>query len=207
MKTLFFREETIISRLLLASIILSLLFYRNQYVILILVLLLIAGIFFYRDKDVAQPIDTDHYIYAASYGKVLKATDNEVTVYLDIMDPHVQKIPTDGTIIDVKHIDGEFNPALFYEKTKYNERIITRIQSTLGHIVQVTQIAGQLTRRIVAWVKPNDKVITGNNLGMIKFGSSVRVQVPNGFRVLVKAGEYIIPGETKIFRLEPVATF
>lgn len=203
MRTLFFREEALLSSVIIISIMISI-FVKQYYISTLLSISLIGLILFYRNYDVMYPKDTDHYIYAASYGTVLMATDNEVTVYLGIGDPHVQKAPTNGTVKKISYISGTFNPALFYEKTKYNERVITKIQSVIeGKEVVVTQIAGQLTRRIVTWVKEGQHIITGQDLGMIKFGSSVRVQVPSGFRVLVKVGDKLEPGVSKLFRLEP----
>ena len=53
-------------------------------------------------------------------------------------------------------------------------------RATDGTKVAFTQIAGLVARRIVPWVKAGDRVVAGQRVGLIRFGSRVDVYLPAG---------------------------
>jgi phosphatidylserine decarboxylase len=55
-----------------------------------------------------------------------------------------------------------------------------------------------MARRIVTYVKPEDRVVRGERLGMIRFGSRVDVTIPPGYHLAVKLGDKVKAGETVI---------
>jgi len=63
-------------------------------------------------------------------------------------------------------------------------------------IFKVIQIAGIFARRIVCYVKEGDKLNKGDRIGMIRFGSRVVLEVPEGYRFVRKVGEKVKAGET-----------
>lgn len=111
---------------------------------------------------------------------------------------HTQKIPMSGVVKSVTHKQGEFNPAFILEKTEFNERTTTVIETKHGDVM-IVQVAGQLARRIVTMVKPGDAVEVGKTFGIIKFSSQCRVRVPVGFRCLTQPGARVTAAETSIF--------
>ena len=58
-----------------------------------------------------------------------------------------------------------------------NERFTTVIEGERMRVV-VVQIASRLVRRIVSYLTVDQDVVTGQRIGMIKFGSQVDVILP-----------------------------
>jgi len=62
----------------------------------------------------------------------------------------------------------------------------------------VRQIAGLVARRVVSRLQAGQRVIQGEPLGLIKFGSRVDVFVPMSYDPLVEKGQRVVSGETPI---------
>ena len=67
--------------------------------------------------------------------------------------------------------------------------------------IGVTQIAGLVARRILAFVREGDLVEAGQRIGLIRFGSRVDVYLPAGTAPRVLLGQRSIAGETIIAEL------
>ena len=100
----------------------------------------------------------------------------KIYVFLNILDQHHQYYPISGVIEESVHTPGSFHPAYILEKSKYNERHCTVIRSKLGDTITITQIAGQLARRIVNNSVPGTIIIQGERMGMIKLSSRVDIE-------------------------------
>lgn len=140
-------------------------------------------------------------MYSPSEGKVLRVhrvgQQWEIVIFLSPFDQHHQFAPISGVITHKSYRPGQFAPAHFFEKSRYNEKVTTVIQTEKGDIVEVDQVAGQLVRRIRNDWKPNDRIWTGARLGMICFGSQVRVRMDaNRWAVQVREGDTIKALET-----------
>ena len=75
------------------------------------------------------------------------------------------------------------------------------MKDTKGREILVRQIAGFVARRIVCDLKPGDKAVVGEELGMIRFGSRVDVFLPLDADVNVKIGDKTVGKETILARL------
>ena len=64
--------------------------------------------------------------------------------------------------------------------------------------IELSQIAGSIARRIVCYVKPGDRVVRGQRIGMIHFGSRVEVTIPKNFQNFVSIGDRVRAGESII---------
>ena len=160
---------------------------------------MLAWMLFYRDED--REVTNAHaadMVFSACDGTVVACSDTEVIAFLSPLDMHSQKIPMSGTIRSITHKPGEFNPAFLLEKTEFNERTTTVIDTPCGEIT-VVQVAGQVARRIVTMVKVGDRVEVGQTFGLIKAGSQARVRVPPGFKCATRVGAKIRAAETPIF--------
>jgi phosphatidylserine decarboxylase len=62
------------------------------------------------------------------------------------------------------------------------------------------QIAGVLARRIVFYPRPGDRLVRGQRIGIILFGSRVDLFVPDGAELLVKPGDKVKGGRTELAR-------
>ena len=124
-----------------------------------------------------------------------------VSVFLSVLDVHVQRIPVDGRVVDVQYRPGVFLSADLDKASEDNERNAVLIETADGMHVGVVQIAGLLARRIVCDVAPGDEVAAGETYGLIRFGSRVDVYLPQGSEVTVAPGQRTIGGETVLAKL------
>jgi len=160
-------------------------------------------IIFFRDPD----RDIGKEIVACADGRIREISnlkDNDVgdcikiSTFMNIYNVHVNRLPLDGTVKDIVHKSGIHLPA-FKKESEKNERIITTIDTNIG-TVKIIQIAGTLARRIVPYIKKEDKLKKGERIGIIKFGSRVDVYLPAKKikNINVKVGDIVKAGETII---------
>lgn len=118
-----------------------------------------------------------------------------VSVFLSLLDVHVQRVPVEGIVTKVAYRPGKFLSADLDKASEDNERNSLLIAAPAGDVV-VTQIAGLLARRIVCDLEPGAGAHLGSTYGLIRFGSRVDVYLPVGTQVLVRPGQRTIGGET-----------
>ena len=135
-----------------------------------------------------------------------------ISIFLSVLDVHVQRIPIGGVIETAAYHPGKFLSADLDKASEDNERnsLLIRAASTdptvAGSEVVVVQIAGLLARRIVCDVVEGDSVVTGHTYGLIRFGSRLDTYLPVGTTLDVRVGQRTIGGETVLARLgTPVA--
>lgn len=124
-----------------------------------------------------------------------------VSVFLSVLDVHVQRIPADGRVLAVEHRPGKFLSADLDKASEDNERTAVLLQTSGGDRIGVVQIAGLLARRIVCDVRPGDEVGAGETYGLIRFGSRVDLYLPPGSTPAVAVGQRTIGGETVLAEL------
>jgi phosphatidylserine decarboxylase len=89
----------------------------------------------------------------------------------------------------MNHKNGGYLPAFFKDSNR-NERNTIYIESKYG-TVKVVQIAGTITRRIDTYFNVGDKVVRGERIGMIRFGSRVDITPPEGYMLNVNKGDSV----------------
>lgn len=122
-----------------------------------------------------------------------------VSIFLSILDVHVQRAPVSGEVIAVQHRPGQFLSADLPEASEANERTSLRIRTDVGAgtaDVVVVQVAGLVARRIVCNAHVGDKLTIGETYGLIRFGSRLDTYLPPGAQPLVELGQRAIGGET-----------
>lgn len=167
--------------------------------------------FFFRDPDRLTPVRQGLVVSAAD-GLVQSVADAvpppelgmgdvplpRISVFMNVFDVHVNRIPMDGTIRRIAYVAGAFVNASLDKASEANERNGLVIEARDGRILAVVQIAGLVARRITCWVSEGERVRAGQRLGMIRFGSRVDVYLPAGMAPLVSPGQRMIGGETVI---------
>lgn len=172
----------------------------------VLVIILIIGyIWFNRCPNfVIDPNLPKNAILAPACGKVvaINETDNEVeiVIYLTIFDVHYQFYPIDGIIENTQHDqNGKFELVSYgTDKSRMNEKQITRLKTEKWGTITIKQIAGYFVRRIDFYNKPNDQVKRGTPLGKIHFGSRVDIILPKPVTIKIKKDEYLNGPDTII---------
>ncbi|MBT2264898.1 phosphatidylserine decarboxylase [Rhodococcus erythropolis] len=124
-----------------------------------------------------------------------------VSIFLSVLDVHVQRSPVGGTVKEVVHQAGKFLSADLADASEVNERNSMLIETADGHDVAVVQIAGLLARRIVCYAGVGDVLPIGDTYGLIRFGSRVDTYFPSGTTLLVEPGQRTIGAETVIAQL------
>lgn len=169
-------------------------------------LILVFSLNFFRDPDRKIP-ESDDIIISPADGKVITVTtinDQDVgvnsklvSIFLNVFDVHVNRVPISGKVISVNHKDGRFISAFRHNAADVNEQIITVFDTSLG-TVKVKQIAGLIARRILCYAKSGVKMNKGDRLGFIMFGSRTDVIFPPSVNVLVTVGQRVVGTETII---------
>ncbi len=124
-----------------------------------------------------------------------------ISIFLSLLDAHVQRAPVGGDVLSVAHRPGSFHSADLAAASEDNERNSVLIRTPEGQDVVVVQIAGLLARRIVCDVRPGETVNIGDTYGLIRFGSRLDTYLPAGSEILIELGQRTLAGETVMARL------
>lgn len=123
-------------------------------------------------------------------------TWTKVSIFLNVFDVHVNRIPLKGRLVQSVYRPGKFLNASFDKASEENERHAYVVETKEGIQVPFVQVAGLVARRIRSDVEEGASVKTGERFGMIRFGSRVDVYLPEGVHPLVCEGQTMIGGET-----------
>jgi phosphatidylserine decarboxylase len=164
------------------------------------ILLACFFLWFFRDPERAIPQDPDTLVSPAD-GKVTDISTVvvgqekrlRVSIFLSVFDVHVNRSPIAGAVRDVRYQRGKFLDARSPDCAELNEQNVVTVEGD-GQIVVFKQIAGLLARRIVFHPKVGDRLIRGQRVGLIKFGSRTDVLFDAGSRVNVKVGDRVKGG-------------
>jgi phosphatidylserine decarboxylase len=157
---------------------------------------------FFRDPD--RPIPADPaLVLSPADGRVTEVRDGAsglvVTIFLNVFNVHVNRVPVAGRVTSVTHRPGRFLAAYRPEAVDVNERIDLVLETARGPVA-VAQIAGLIARRIVVRVRPGEQLAAGARYGLIRFGSCTQLTLPPGAEPLVKTGDTVHGGTSVIAR-------
>ncbi|MBS91883.1 MAG: phosphatidylserine decarboxylase family protein [Rickettsiales bacterium] len=167
-------------------------------------------VYFFRDPKRVTP-DDEKIIVSPADGKILSINKvmspenlvdkkqiemKRISIFMDVFNVHVNRIPVSGKIVWLKYIPGAFFNASLDKSSEGNERMITKIEVSKDIFVYVVQIAGLVARRIKCDLTENQSVKIGDRFGIIRFGSRVDLYFPKEFKTNVFEGQTSISGET-----------
>ena len=164
-------------------------------------------IYFFRDPQ-RQNMVQGKAVLTPADGKILDVTvleDSEnplgepskkVSVFMSIFNVHVNRIPIDGTILNIHYLPGKFFSANRDKASRENENNRITLETNDGRRIVVVQIAGLIARRIACWVKEGDQVKRGQRFGLIRFGSRLDIYLPQDSRILVQPCHKVKAGLT-----------
>lgn len=128
--------------------------------------------------------------------RFIKDRSIRVSIFLNVFDVHINRIPCEGVIEDVQYQPGLFLVASKPDATLRNEQNALMIRTVEGTKVLCVQVAGLIARRIVCWVSPKDRAVLGERFGLIRFGSRMDTFLPLGTSIKVVVGDRVKGGET-----------
>lgn len=124
------------------------------------------------------------------------AAMTRISVFMNVFNCHVNRLPIAGTIMKVAYRPGKFLNASLDKASVDNERNALAIRLPDGRDYAVVQIAGLVACRIVCDVKAGQTLRTGERFGMIRFGSRLDIYLPAGVQPLIALGQSTLAGET-----------
>ena len=204
---MYFRFHKEISAALIILFLLVIFFYFiYKPLFLIFLILLIFTFYFFRDPERVVPLGDDILVSPAdglitniSEHKEGKKNYTKVSIFLSVFNVHIQRLPVSGQITKIDYIEGKFINATLDKASEENERLRLTLKSG-SNVIYITQIAGLIARRIICYLKTNERVNQGERYGIIKFGSRVDIEFPNSYNLMVSIGQQCIGGETIIAR-------
>jgi phosphatidylserine decarboxylase len=164
--------------------------------------------YFFRDPTPRVPAGAN-LILSPAHGKVdvidttteaqfMGGDCQRISMFLSVINVHVQNAPVDGTVAFFKYTAGQFMNAIKAECALCNENVLLGfdLKQPPGAKVGVRLIAGVLARRIVPFVQQGDEVARGDRISLIQFGSRSDVYLPRNATIKVKVGDKVVGGET-----------
>jgi len=125
-----------------------------------------------------------------------EAAVTRIGIFLNLFDVHVIRAPLGGRVAAARYTKGRFLNASREEASRHNERMAIRITPGEGPDIAFVLIAGLLARRIVCDLREGQEIVTGQRIGIIRFGSRVDVYCPEPYVPMVIAGQRMVSGET-----------
>ena len=173
------------------------------------------GFYFFRDPERVTPTRSG-LIVSPGDGKIVAIQEVEpdedlglgdktprirISIFLNIFDVHVNRIPADGQVVARHYRKGKFFNAALDKASVDNERMSVVLELTgdhpqAGKQLGVVQIAGLIARRIECYAREGMTYQAGERYGIIRFGSRADVYLPPGLNSLVTVGQYMLGGET-----------
>jgi phosphatidylserine decarboxylase len=166
--------------------------------------------YFFRDPKRTAPPDLALVLSAAD-GRVITIDEvdeptymsgrcRRVAIFLSIFDVHVQRSPITGSVGHRQYSPGTYAAAWGDKASEHNERASLGINGEAGRVL-VLQIAGLVARRIVTDPEEGDRVVRGQRIGLIRFGSRVEMFLPLEWHVDARVGDRVRAGQTPIARI------
>ena len=188
----------------------TLIFGLLEMTVLTLISLLITFLLcgFFRDPDRVIP-NISGAVVSPADGKVIgveTVTDSafyegrctKISVFMSLFNVHVNRIPVDGTVKNVRYYPGKFFAANLDKASLQNEHNAIFLETEDGKNLSVVQVAGLIARRIICQVQPGDDVLRGQRYGLICFGSRLDVYLPADAEIKVNVGDKIKAGSSLI---------
>lgn len=169
-------------------------------------------VFFFRDPE-RNPPSGSELVLSPADGRVLEVVTVEgdrnplgepavkVSIFMSIFNVHVNRIPMDGVIEEIRYHPGKFLSADLDKASSENERNIVILRTSESRRIVVTQIAGLIARRIVCRVADGEQMTAGQRFGLIRFGSRLELLMPADTTISVRRGDRTQAGVTIIGRL------
>ena len=183
----------------------------SKFIGFILIILTVWVYYFFRDPE-RYPINDESYLVSPADGLITDVSERSgpeelrlenttytrVSIFMNVFNCHVNRIPTNGKIEEIYYKPGKFLNASLDKASEENERNFYKIKSNKNNEeIIIVQIAGLIARRIVCEAEQGQELKQGDRIGMIRFGSRVDLYFKNK-KVLAKLGQNVIAGESLI---------
>ena len=172
------------------------------------VLFAIFTLYFFRDPNPDVPPGAK-LVVSPAHGKVdvidtttetlfMGGECRRISIFLSVIDVHVQNAPVGGAVAFFKYTEGEFMNAMRTECAANNENVLLGFDASdpPGRKIGVRLIAGVIARRIVPFIQAGEAVARGERISLIQFGSRADLYLPMDANIQVKLNDRVVGGET-----------
>ena len=179
----------------------------------------LATVLFFRDPLGRTPqTDHPHDMVSPADGRISAvervdqhpATDGPaviVRIFLSVLDVHVNRAPCGVTVEKLIYTPGKYLDARSEESARVNESNLIVMSTDSGTRIGVRQVSGAIARRIVCPLKKGDRLKRAQRFGMIKFGSTTELILPdvgpNNPTIHVEKGDRVRGAITILASVEP----
>lgn len=172
-------------------------------------------IFFFRDPERFVPLEdnaiispADGVVTRVEYGAEApeelgygKTKFNKISIFLNVFNVHVNRVPLSGSVTKVIYRPGKFLSANAEEASVENERNSVVVKNSSGTEIIFVQVAGLVARRIISDIKEGQEVVAGQRYGIIRFGSRADLYFPENVEIKSLLGQTMVGGETIIAKI------
>ncbi|MBL8848036.1 MAG: phosphatidylserine decarboxylase family protein [Planctomycetaceae bacterium] len=184
----------------------------------IVVLLVLGGLIVWFFRNPKRRIPTDPQVVVAPADGLIDSIQEidddafigepavRISIFLSIFNVHINRVPVSCRVVGLKHRRGRFLDARNPESSTQNEQLAIYLEQAgdVRRRMIVRQITGLIARRIVCWLKLQEELSIGQQLGMIKFGSRTELVLPRrGLELDVQVGQSVQAGSSVLGRYEP----
>jgi phosphatidylserine decarboxylase len=165
-------------------------------------------LYFFRDPNPSGP-SIANAIVSPAHGKIDvidETTETEVmggkckrlSIFLSVVNVHVQNAPVSGKVIYFKHKPGKFLSATSSHCVDCNENVLIGFEVTdyPNQRVAVRLVAGLIARRIITWIETDEVVPRSERISLIQYGSRCDLYLPLNVKIHAKLGDKVKGGET-----------
>lgn len=173
------------------------------------------SVYFFRNPKRVTPIREGLIVSPAdgvvqTISKVIPPTELElgntertrISIFMNVFNVHVNRIPITGSVSKICYKAGKFFNASLDKASAENEQNLIKIITPDDNAIGVVQIAGLVARRIMCDLMEGQPVKTGEEFGIIRFGSRVDIYLPPEATTLVMVGQSTVGGETVLADLK-----
>jgi len=172
-------------------------------------------IFFFRDPERFVPLEdnaiispADGVVTRVEYGAEApeelgygKTKFNKISIFLNVFNVHVNRVPLSGSVTKVIYRPGKFLSANADDASVENERNSVVVKNSNGTEIVFVQVAGLVARRIISDLKEGQEVVAGQRYGIIRFGSRADLYFPENVEIKSLLGQTMVGGETIIAKI------
>ncbi|UOF94381.1 MAG: phosphatidylserine decarboxylase family protein [Bacteroides sp.] len=196
--------------ILIAIINIIILYFMPTYIIgislFINILLIIFSIYFFRNPFI-KINQNDNFVLSPANGRIISIEDCieteffnkklcKISIFMSPFDIHVNRSPISGKITYIKYHPGKYYIAWYDKSSSHNEHNTIIVENNNNVKILYRQIAGFLARRIKCYINVNQYVLSGQEIGFIKFGSRLDIFLPTNLSINVNLNQKVTAGST-----------
>jgi phosphatidylserine decarboxylase len=170
-------------------------------------------IYFFRDppRVPEDPYHPEKSIVSPADGRLCAFEEEagNLAIYIEMhaSNVHVTRAHTDGIIKRIQRVGGKHHPIYLLKNTtgtdskaiRKNARVIIEMEDKEGRSFVYHMICGKVARRAVPYVKEGQAIAKGQKMGIIQFGSMVKITLPGTqYQMRSKLSDNVFGGRTVI---------